>query len=82
VAKPIVDGLEKQLTGKAKVIRLDAASQVGQQAIARYGVRGVPTLIVVNGQGEPVDTQVGFINSSQALQQVEALVQNQSTGVR
>jgi thioredoxin-like negative regulator of GroEL len=74
VAKPIVDGVEKQLTGKAQVIRLDVTSQVGREAAARYGVRGVPTLIVVDGDGQPVDTQVGFIQSDRVIEQVEVIV--------
>lgn len=74
MAKPIVDGVEKQLMGKAQVIRLDVTSQVGRAAGARYGVRGVPTLIVVDGAGQPVDTQVGFIQSDRVIAQVEAIV--------
>jgi thioredoxin-like negative regulator of GroEL len=73
VAKPIVDGVEKQLTGKAAIIRLDVTSQVGHEAAGRYGVRGVPTLIVVDGDGQPVDTQVGFIQSDRVVEQVEKI---------
>jgi len=74
VAKPIVDGLEQGLSGKASVIRLDALSAIGQQAAAHFDVRGMPTLIVVDGQGEVVLTQMGIIRPSPVRDQVERLV--------
>ncbi len=69
-----MDGVEEKLTGKAKVIRLDVFSSVGRQAAARYGVRGTPTVIVVDGQGELVYGQVGLPQSAQLVEQVEAVL--------
>jgi thioredoxin-like negative regulator of GroEL len=74
LAKPVVDGLETQLDGKAQLIRLDVLSGVGQQAAARYGVRGVPALVVVDGQGMVVLGQMGIPNSSQVVEQVDSLL--------
>lgn len=74
MAKPIVDGLEQDLTGQAKVVRLDLMSSVGQQAAGYFEVRGIPTLLVVDGEGEVVLTQVGFIRSGEVKSQVERLV--------
>ena len=74
-----MDGLEKDLTGKARVVRLDVLSQVGRQAAARYNVRGVPTLVLVDGSGQPVHTQVGFLRSGPVLEQVELMLEHQST---
>jgi thioredoxin-like negative regulator of GroEL len=74
VAKPIVDGLETKLTGKAEVIRLDVMSQVGQQAARRYGVRGVPTLVVVDGAGQAVLGQVGIPRPGQIIEHVETII--------
>lgn len=51
VAKPMVDGLERDLGDTAKVIRLDVFTPLGQQMAARYGVRGVPTFVVLDGEG-------------------------------
>jgi hypothetical protein len=79
MAKPVVDGLEKDLTGKARVVRLDVTSQVGRQAAARYSVRGVPTLVLVDGSGQPVHTQVGLIRSGPVLEQVELMFEHQPT---
>ncbi len=69
-----MDGVEEKLAGKAKVIRLDVFSSVGRQAAARYGVRGTPTVIVVNGQGELVYGQAGLPQSAQLVEQVEAVL--------
>jgi len=73
VAKPVVDGLEKKLEGKAEVVRLDVLSGVGQQAARRYGVRGVPALVVVDGSGQAVLGQAGIPRSGAIVEQVEAL---------
>lgn len=72
--KPIVDGLEQDLNGKATVLRLDITSRLGRQAAASYGVRGTPTLIVVDGQGQPVLTQVALVRPGPVKNQVEALI--------
>ena len=73
MAKPIVDGLETKLAGKAEVIRLDMMSGVGQQAARRFGVRGVPALVVVDGAGQAVYGQAGIPRPGQIIEQVEAI---------
>jgi thioredoxin-like negative regulator of GroEL len=75
VVKPIVDGLEKKLAGKAEVVRLDITSEVGRHAAAQYGVRGVPTLVLVDGFGQPVYNQVGVVRPGQVIDQVEAILE-------
>jgi len=74
LAKPVVDRLEHQLEGKAQVIRLDILSRVGRQAAARYGVRGMPTLVVVDGKGEPVYGRYGIPVPGQIVEQVDTLI--------
>jgi thiol-disulfide isomerase/thioredoxin len=49
VAKPIVDGIEKDLQGKAKVIRVNLLSKIGKEIAERYDVRSIPTLLIVKG---------------------------------
>ncbi|MBU0491908.1 MAG: hypothetical protein KKB13_08670 [Chloroflexi bacterium] len=56
----MVDGLERDLGDAARVIRLDVFTPVGQQLAARYGVRGVPTLVVVDSTGSVVQVQAGL----------------------
>jgi thioredoxin-like negative regulator of GroEL len=74
VAKPVVDGLEKKLDGKADVVRLDVLSGVGQQAARQYGVRGIPALVVVDGSGQAVFGQAGIPRPGQVIEQVETLI--------
>ena len=51
-AKPIVDGIEKDLQGKAEVIRIDLLSKIGRDIAQRYNVRSAPTIVVVDGSEE------------------------------
>ena len=69
-----MDGLERKLDGKASVIRLDVMSQVGRQAAARLGVRGVPTLLVVNGDGQVALTQVGIVRPVEVQARIDELI--------
>jgi len=74
VAKPIVDGLESDLKGRARVVRLNILDSVGMQAARRFGVRAVPAFFVVDGQGGVVDAQVGIPNRARLGAQVDALL--------
>jgi thioredoxin-related protein len=74
VAKPIVDGIEQDLEGRARVVRLSAMSEVGRQVARRYGVRGVPTLIIFDGSGDVVGQIVGVPNRGNVVAQVNGLV--------
>ncbi len=69
-----MDGLERNLNGKASVMRLDVMSRVGRQAAARFGVRAVPTLILVDGNGEVVLTQVGRLKPRDVQTRVDELI--------
>ena len=47
----MVDGLERELAGRARVIRLNVADAIGEQARDRYGVEKVPSLILIDRNG-------------------------------
>ena len=49
-----MDGLERELEGQARVMRLSVMGSVGRELAARYGVLGVPTFVLLNGAGEVV----------------------------
>jgi thioredoxin-like negative regulator of GroEL len=70
LAKPIVDGLERELEGQARVVRLSVLSELGQQVAQRHAVRSVPTFLVFNSQGNLIERQVGFPDRSR----IKALV--------
>ncbi len=57
---PIVDEVAAQYAGKAKVFKLNVDHN--QETPARYGIRGIPTLILFKG-GQEVDRVVGVPQS-------------------
>lgn len=60
MAKPIVDGIEKDLAGRARVVRFNVSDEQGRDVALRYGVRGLPTTIVVGGDGEVIELHAGL----------------------
>jgi hypothetical protein len=49
-----VHGLEGELAGRLRVLRLDVDDAVGQRAKVVYGVEKVPTVILLNRSGSEV----------------------------
>ena len=74
MAKPIVDGIERDLQDRANVIRLSVTSEVGSLAAHRYGVRGVPTLIIFDGEGRVVEQSAGIPDRRNVVAQVNSLL--------
>jgi thiol-disulfide isomerase/thioredoxin len=72
LAKPIVDGLERDLEDKADVIRLDTNSQLGLQIARRYGVSALPTLLVFDEDGELIHREIGPPSKSRIIAAVSA----------
>lgn len=70
VAKPVVDGIEQALQGSVVVYRLNSNSAAGRKLASRFAIRFLPTLIVVDGAGQPILTQVGRLNKDAVLQAV------------
>ena len=66
--------MEAQLADKAQVIRIDVWSRLGRQVAARYGVRGMPTFVVVDREGQPVYGQYGIPFPGQIVEQVDTLL--------
>ncbi len=66
--------MERDLKGKSAVLRLDVLSPVGRQVAGQFGVRGVPTLIVVDGDGRPMLTQVGLLQPTEVQAEVDLLL--------
>jgi thioredoxin-related protein len=56
----MVDRLERELEGKARMVRLGVFDQVGQEMARRYDVRGVPTFLIFDGQGNLIGREVGM----------------------
>ena len=66
--------MENQLGDRAKVVRLNLLTRVGRQAATRYGVRGVPMLVVVDGSGQAVYGRYGIPAPGQVIEQVDGLL--------
>ena len=60
MAKPIVDGIEKDLKGKAEVVRLNMMSKVGREVASRYGVPAVPTILVLDAGSQVIYRHTGM----------------------
>jgi len=68
-----VDGIERDLEGEAQVLRLSVTNNVGGQLATRYGVRAVPTLVLLDGNGNVVLRQAGSPRREEILTAVERL---------
>ncbi len=55
-----MDGLERELEGQARVVRLSVHSELGQEMTQRHEVRSMPTFLVFDGQGRLIERHVGF----------------------
>ncbi|GAB4575086.1 MAG: hypothetical protein Kow0077_24880 [Anaerolineae bacterium] len=76
ISKPIVDGIEADLAGQAEVIRLDILSDFGRQTAGRFGVQAVPTVLIVDGQGNITDRIMGIPNRDHISSAALALIEN------
>jgi thioredoxin 1 len=56
VMAPTLDQLAQDYAGKVKVLKLN--TDENQEIAERYGIRGIPTLILFKG-GKPIDGVVG-----------------------
>jgi thioredoxin-related protein len=79
LAKPVVDGLERRLedgstpSPQAQVLRLNVTDSVGRRLAIRYGVRRVPTLVLLDGSGNVLLKQVGTPRRDEIIEAVEQL---------
>lgn len=74
MAKPVVDRLEAELEGRAEVMRLNLMSQIGRMLASRYGLHGVPTLYVFDGEGNVVYSEGGIPDRSAVISAVEQVL--------
>ena len=69
-AKPIVDGIERDLQGRAEVVRVNALGDLGKELASRYGVMGVPTTLVLDGGGDVIYQQAGIPSRKKIVDKV------------
>ena len=68
---PIVEELDKDFDGKAKIVKVDVDAH--QEFAAKYGVRNIPTVLVFKG-GEVADKQVGVAPKNVYTEKLNALL--------
>ena len=61
---PILDELAKDYEGKVNIAKLNIDSN--QNTPAKYGIRGIPTLMLFK-DGNVIDTKVGALSKSQLV---------------
>lgn len=67
-----MNGIEKDLEGTARLVRLDISSEIGKSVASRYGVSGVPTTLVLDGAGEVVHRDAGLPDREEIVARVRA----------
>ncbi len=73
-----MDRLERDLEGRAQVLRLNILGETGRAAAIRYGVRGVPTFLVFDGEGRLVAQSLGLPDRKRVQALLESLTQGAS----
>ena len=68
---PVLEELADEYQGKLKVCKMDVDANT--ETAPRYGIRGIPTLIVFNN-GDVAGTQVGAVSKSQLSAFVDGLL--------
>ena len=68
---PLVEELATEMKDDVKVVKINIDE--APEAPTKYGVRGIPTLMIFKG-GELVDTKVGGMPKSQLAEWVEGAV--------
>lgn len=68
---PLVDELAADMDGEVKVVKINIDE--APEAPTKYGVRGIPTLMIFK-DGEVVDTKVGGMPKSQLTEWVKGQV--------
>lgn len=69
--KPVVDGLEKELSGRLTVIRVDIHTEAGREIARQYKFQYTPTFIMFDEDGNELWREVGSLNAEWVKQSVE-----------
>ena len=62
---PILDQVAGEYAGKVRIVKVDVDENAG--TAAKYGIRGVPTLMLFK-DGQATETRVGAMSKSQLAQ--------------
>jgi len=73
MAKPIVNGIEKDLQGQVKIVRLNLLTKLGRELARAYGVTAIPAIVVFDGGGQVRYSHQGLPNRQRIVQEVSQL---------
>jgi 3-mercaptopyruvate sulfurtransferase SseA len=62
-----VDGLEEELAGRVRVIRLNVAEPAGQRAHEQYRLEKIPGIILLDGSGQETYRTEGKLPRKQQI---------------
>lgn len=68
---PLLDEISTEMDGKVKIVKVNI--EEAPEAPTKYGVRGVPTLMIFK-DGQVVDTRVGGMPKGQLSEWIEGAV--------
>ena len=68
---PILDELAGEYEGKIKICKMDV--DANKETPAKFGIRGIPTLMVFNG-GNAEGTKVGALSKAQLKEFIDSVV--------
>jgi hypothetical protein len=59
MAKPVVDGLEREMKDKVRFARIDIGAESGGGLANKYGIQGVPAFLVLDPDGRVIYRKIG-----------------------
>lgn len=65
-----MNGIEKDLRGRASVVRLNLLSKLGRDVAVSYGIGAVPSILVFDGAGEVSYRQEGIPDRKRVVEAV------------
>jgi hypothetical protein len=68
MAKPSVDGLEQDLKDQLDFTRVNINDERGSALASKYGIRAVPTFLVVSPSGDVLYRKVGGRPDREAIE--------------
>lgn len=68
---PVLEEVANEYNGKLKVVKMDVDANA--ETAPKYGIRGIPTLIVFNN-GEKVGEKVGALSKSQLSAFIDSII--------
>ena len=71
MVSPIVEELDGEYDGRAKVCKLDVDS--AQKTAQEYGIRSIPTLLIFR-EGKVADQVIGAVPKSQITEKLDAVL--------